>query len=119
MFVLSGALVGVVLFALDFKILFLTIICFVLIFLMISSCNSVVTSVFPLFMKARINSGKIAGLTNGFCYLGSALSSYVLGAIAENFGWTIVFYVILGVCAFVALIWMIYLLIKAKIKKQY
>lgn len=119
MFVLSGGLVGVVLFALDFKILFLTIICFVLIFLMISSCNSVVTSVFPLFMKARINSGKIAGLTNGFCYLGSALSSYVLGAIAENFGWTIVFYVILGVCAFVALIWMIYLLIKAKIKKQY
>lgn len=119
MFVLSGGLVGVVLLALDFKILLLTIICFVLIFLMISSCNSVVTSVFPLFMKARINSGKIAGLTNGFCYLGSALSSYVLGAIAENFGWTIVFYVILGVCAFVFIIWMIYLLIKAKIKKQY
>ncbi|MBR3804189.1 MAG: MFS transporter [Clostridia bacterium] len=119
MFVLSGGLVGVVLLALDFKILFLTIICFVLIFLMISSCNSVVTSVFPLFMKARINSGKIAGLTNGFCYLGSALSSYVLGAIAENFGWSIVFYVILGVCAFVFIIWMIYLLIKAKIKKQY
>jgi OPA family glycerol-3-phosphate transporter-like MFS transporter len=117
MFVLSGALVGVVLLALDFKILFLTIICFVLIFLMISSCNSVVTSVFPLFMKARINSGKIAGLTNGFCYLGSALSSYVLGAIAENFGWTIVFYVILGVCVFVAFVWLVYLLIKFKIKK--
>ncbi len=119
MFVLSGALVGVVLLALNYKILFLTIICFILIFLMISSCNSVVTSIFPLFMKARINSGKIAGLTNGFCYLGSALSSYVLGAIAEKFGWTVVFYVILAVCAFVAIVWSAYLIIKNHIKKTY
>lgn len=118
MFIISGALIGLVLFALDLKIIIITILCFILIFLLISSCNSVVTSVFPLFMKTRINSGKIAGITNGFCYLGSALSSYGLGAIAENGGWNAVFYVMLGVCCLVALIWFVYLIIKRRINKQ-
>ncbi len=118
MFIISGALIGLVLFALDLKIIIITILCFIIIFLLISSCNSVVTSVFPLFMKTRINSGKIAGLTNGFCYLGSALSSYGLGAIAEHGGWNTVFYVMLGVCCLVALIWCVYLIIKRRINKQ-
>ncbi len=118
MFIISGVLVGLVLFALKLKLIIITMLCFAIIFLAISSCNSVVTSVFPLFMKARVNSGKIAGLTNGFCYLGSALSSYVLGAIAETFSWNVVFYVILGVCVLVAIIWFVYLAVKSKIKRS-
>lgn len=118
MFITSGLLVVSVIFALEYKVIAITIFAFIIIFLAISSCNSVVTSVFPLFMKARVNSGKIAGITNGFCYLGSALSSYVLGAIAEVSGWMVVFYVILAICVFISIVWIVYLIIKNKIKSQ-
>ena len=62
-------------------------------------------------MKGKVNSGLIAGVLNGFCYVGSTLSTYGLGAIADTAGgWTAVFYTLFFVCVFVVLIYLIYTL---------
>ena len=81
-----------------------------------SSLNSLITSIYPLFMRGRVNSGKIAGILNGFCYLGSTLSSYGLGAIADNFGWTSVFFVLLGFSVLMLAVWGGYHLYKRSLK---
>jgi sugar phosphate permease len=52
----------------------------------------------------------MAGLLNGFCYVGSTVTSYGLGAIADRFGWAAVFYVLLGAATLAALIGILYLL---------
>lgn len=77
-----------------------------------SSLNSLLTSVFPLFMRGKINSGLFAGIINGFCYLGSTISAYGLGVIADNFGWTAVFWTLIGFCLIVVAVWIVYSLIK-------
>ncbi len=73
-----------------------------------SSLNSLTTSIFPLFMREQANSGFLAGMLNGFCYLGSTISSYGLGVVADNFGWNGVFFVLMGFCVLVLLIWIAY-----------
>lgn len=79
-----------------------------------SSLNSLITSIFPLFMREKVNSGLFAGILNGFCYLGSALSSYGLGVIADNFGWNGVFWCLLIFCVAVFAVWIGYVLYKKK-----
>ncbi len=66
--------------------------------LFMATCNSVITSMFPMFMKGKMNSGMLAGVLNGFCYVGSTLSSYGLGALADHFGWRSVFTVLTASC---------------------
>ena len=73
-----------------------------------SGLNNLITSLFPMFMRGRVNSGLFAGILNGFCYLGSTISSYGLGVIAENYGWIAVFQVLIGFCAAVAVVWCAY-----------
>lgn len=77
-----------------------------------SSLNSLITSIFPMFMRGKVNSGLCAGILNGFCYLGSTISSYGLGAIADNFGWISVFWVFVGYCSFLCLVWCVYIHLK-------
>jgi OPA family glycerol-3-phosphate transporter-like MFS transporter len=78
--------------------------------------NNIITSMVPLSLKAEGNSGKIAGILNGFCYLGSTISSYGLGLIAEKFDWMAVFVTLIGVGIFVITIGCIYI-IHNKIKR--
>ena len=80
-----------------------------------SSLNSLITSIFPLFMRGKVNSGLFAGVLNGFCYLGSAMSSYGLGAIADHLGWTAVFMVLMGFCSVMLIIWAIYACVKRRL----
>ena len=63
-------------------------------------------------MKSKINSGKIAGLLNGFCYLGSTIASYGLGVVRDRWDWNAVFYLLLGVCVLVCLLGAFYLTAK-------
>lgn len=80
--------------------------------LIASSSNNIITSIFPLSMKGKGNSGLIAGVLNGFCYLGSTISDYGLGAIKVATGnWLSVFYVLLGGCAIVITTAMVYTLV--------
>lgn len=83
------------------------ILCLSLVSLSTSAINNAVTSMFPLYHKAEINSGMAAGVLNGFCYIGSALSDYGLGLIADLSGWNAVFIVLCvasEVCVLIAII---------------
>lgn len=75
------------------------ILLFGLISLLMHGINNVVTSMAPLYLRDKINSGMLSGLLNGACYIGSAISAYGLGAYADAFGWTSTFYLMLGCCA--------------------
>jgi sugar phosphate permease len=58
----------------------------------------------PLYMRDKINSGMLAGTLDGFCYVGSAISTYGLGAVADRYDWNGVFYLLLLVCLFGVLV---------------
>ena len=86
--------------------------------ILIASLNNTVTSIFPLFMRGKVNSGLFAGIINGCCYVGSTLSAYGLGAIADHFGWTAVFWTLAGCCAVIFTLWLAYTLIKIVRKER-
>ena len=60
-----------------------------------SGVNNVITSIVPLYSRDKIDSGLMAGLLNTFCYIGSTLSTSLLGKIADTRGWNDVFICIL------------------------
>ena len=66
-----------------------------------------------LFIK-KINSGMIAGILNGFCYLGSTLSAYGLGLIADMGGWNLVFWLLFGLCVVAIILSVFYLALRLK-----
>ncbi|MBO7214862.1 MAG: MFS transporter, partial [Clostridia bacterium] len=119
MFAISSVLIVAVILGIKLDQFVITVLCFAIVYFLISSCNSVLTSIFPLFMKGKVNSGMIAGLINGFCYLGSAISSYALGAVADKTGWNFVFWLLFAVCCLVVVIYLVYFLIKLVLKKKY
>ena len=81
--------------------------------LLASSLNSLVTSIFPMFMRGKVDSGRAAGILDGFCYMGSTLSSYGLGALADRFGWNAVFWCMLGACVLLSALCLLHALIQA------
>ena len=94
----SGAtvLVLTVILLLSYDALAITVIAFALVACLMASINNIITSMIPLKMRDQIDSGRTAGLLNGFCYLGSTLSTYGLGYVAENSGWQSVLYTLLA-----------------------
>lgn len=72
--------------------------------LLMHAANSVITSMAPLYMRDKMDSGLLAGVLNGSCYVGSTISSYGLGVIADNSGWNAVFYLLFGLCLIPAII---------------
>lgn len=107
-FSVIAAFIGIIIGSLMLKAVSFTLIGLVAANFLASSLNSVVTSIFPLFMREQVNSGLIAGVINGACYVGSALSSYGLGEIADRFGWTTVFLVLLAFCLIAFIVWVGY-----------
>ncbi len=100
--------------------LIITLLGFTLVTFIVYSSNTLITSLFPMEMKGKINSGLIAGVLNGFCYVGSTLSTYGLGAIADAFtdkeakyyGWNEVFWTIFGICMVVSAAAIVYTCIR-------
>ena len=64
--------------------------------LLMHAVNSVVTAMTPLMLKGSTNSGRLAGILNACCYVGSAASSYTLGLLADASGWNAVMILLLG-----------------------
>ena len=79
-------------------------ICFGVIVCMMYGINNVETELAPLQMRRYADSGKMAGILNGFCYLGSTISSYGLGKIADIGGWQMVLNVLFAICIFMVII---------------
>lgn len=61
--------------------------------------NNIITSKYPLQLKNKKNVGVIAGVLNGLSYVGSTISSYGLGGIADKSGWNGVFKLFVILCA--------------------
>ncbi len=71
----------------------------------------------PNVYEKKINSGMFAEVLNGFCCLGGTISSYGLGIIADNFGWTSVFLFLMEFCALVCIIWCGYVFYRRILKE--
>ena len=117
LFVLISILIAIslILFAQNSDALFVlifVIVCFAFLACLLSSSNNVVTSIAPLYLRRKMNSGFTSGIINGCCYLGSTLASYLFGLIAENSGWNVVFIVALCICLIPVLYMVIYSVIK-------
>lgn len=106
-FLLATALVAAVLALLETKHWYLTLGVLALTSLLMSGANNIATSIIPLELRDKANSGFVAGMINGCCYVGSTLSQIGLALVAGNFGWESVFDVFLwaglGVVAICAL----------------
>ena len=95
------------------------IVLFGLIVLNMHAINNVVTSMVPLFMREKINSGLLAGILNGFCYVGSTISSYGLAKIVEaSNSWNTMFYFLIGGAIFCIIVGIVEYFISTKIDKN-
>ena len=109
-----------VLVTLSSKVWILPLLCFVVVACAMSGINNVITNIFPM-LYSKDNAGLIAGVLDGFCYLGSAITAFGMGSVADKYGWDIVFYILLSVCALMIVICLVYLIINKanqKSKKQ-
>ena len=96
LFSVASIFVGVILICLSTTFWGIVLAAFGLLSLLMSGANNVVTSILPLSVRDRANSGFVAGILNGCCYVGSTFSSVGLGAISDYYGeWTPVFNLLL------------------------
>ena len=61
--------------------------------------NNIIASKYPLQLKNKKNVGIVAGILNGLSYVGSTISSYGLGGVADGSGWNGVFRLFVILCA--------------------
>ena len=115
LFILGGLMILGNIWALTAKTLIPSFLFMVIATFIASGSNNFITSIFPLSMKDKINSGLIAGVLNGFCYLGSTLSDYGLGTIKVMTGnWYSVFYILLLCCGIICTLAAVLLITKIK-----
>lgn len=115
---IAGCIIAGVIAGLSLNQFIATVVGFAAVCLLVSSCNSVITSIFPMFMKGKINSGKMAGILNGCCYLGSTITSYGLGFMADRVGWYPVFWLLFAICIAVCVIACVYGVIKINLTRK-
>lgn len=108
--ILAGGLVLAIIGLISTGHLILTLICFGAVALLMHTCCSTLTGIAPMELKDKMDSGALAGIMNGSCYVGSVISSYALGIIADNFGWISVFYFLLILSLIPAVILLVKLL---------
>lgn len=95
LYVVTAVLCGGIMLFLHIHNIVFIMICFVLISAVMSMVNNVITSMYPLNRRHLLGSGFAAGLLNTFCYVGSTLTSYSLGAVSQKSGWNMVFVIML------------------------
>ncbi len=117
-FAVIAVILGIIIGSLMLKIVVFMLLGLITVNFLASSLNSLITGIFPLFMRGKVNSGLFAGVLNGFCYVGSALSSYGLGAIADNYGWVAVFYTLGSFCILTFIVWTGYFRYKKSISQM-
>lgn len=89
----------------------LVLVLFILVSMSMGVISNQMTVQAPLYMKRECGAGFLAGLLNGFCYVGSALSTYGFGIIADHSGWSGVFNLLLILACVSAALAVFYLLI--------
>lgn len=109
-FVVAIVVLGVMVACLSLNSWVITLVCFAIAALMMACINNCITSIVPLELRDMADSGAIAGITNTFCYLGSTISTYTLGAIVDRTGgWSGAFYFLIALCALALVLCAIYI----------
>lgn len=103
-FALACLMTIVVILLFDTSLWVVVLIALALTSLFMSGANNIVTSMIPLELKDKANSGFVGGILNGCCYVGSTLSSIVLGAMSDAYGWKPAFTLFLILCSAVVLV---------------
>jgi len=103
-YIVSSILCTGILISLKIRSIIIIMICFVCIACCMAMVNNVITSMFALDNRRVLNAGFAAGLLNTFCYIGSTVTSYALGAVSQSKGWNTVFIIMLCVCVAASLI---------------
>lgn len=81
--------------------LFGTVALFAVVSCVIAAVNNIITAAIPFRLRTVGRSGFFAGILNTFCYVGSTLTSFLLGALADSSGWNAV--ILLLMCALLGL----------------
>ena len=119
-FLFSGAAIciGLVILCLPTGLFGVTLGSFGIVACLMSGINNIITSMTPLYWKERVNSGLLAGVLNGFCYLGSTLSAYGLGTIADFGGWNKVFWLLFALCGMAVFVAICYCIANKRLAKN-
>lgn len=114
-YLMASVFIGLVILFLDLPIWIITLVCFIIVATSMSAVNNVITGIFPMTYSQTMNAGTMAGLLDGFCYVGSAITTYGLGSISDNIGgWDGIFYLLMGLCVLMVVICSVYSLIFKK-----
>lgn len=82
----------------------ITFACFIIISICCATLANITTSHLPLHYRDSFDTGRMAGIGQGFCYIGSTLSTYTLGYVADRGGWNSVFVMLSAVISVSAVI---------------
>ena len=117
LFFVAAVFIGLVILCMPTGWFVITLACLGGVSCLMAGVNNIITSMAPLYWKDKINSGLLAGVLNGFCYVGSTLSAYGLGVIADMGGWNSVFWLLFGLSFGAVCISIGYYIIKSTMKK--
>lgn len=117
-YIFSTLLCGGILLSLKLHSIVAIMVCFVCVACGMSMINNVITSMFALDYRRLLNAGFAAGLLNTFCYIGSTVTSYTLGAVSQARGWNAVFIIMLAVCVVAAVICLAGIISERKMKEK-
>ncbi|MBR5900518.1 MAG: MFS transporter [Clostridia bacterium] len=114
-----GEVVTVGLIALSFRVnMWLVLALLGLVNLFAQAICNLFTSILPLTMRDKVNSGLLSGLLNGCGYIGATISTYGLGYLQTlNIGWVSIF-IILTACAIIPVVTSVGIIIAQKIKRK-
>lgn len=98
LFAVSGLCVFAVRKLLNTNYYMPVIVLFGILSLLMNAVNNYCTSFFPLMMRESVNSGLLAGILNACGYVGSTVSAYCMGAVADKSGWNGVFVLLTILC---------------------
>ncbi len=98
LFLVSAVCIGLVILCMPTGWFVVTLGCFGVVSCVMAGVNNIITSMMPLYWKEKLNAGLTAGVLNGCCYVGSTISAYGLGLIADMGGWNLVFWLLFSLC---------------------
>jgi OPA family glycerol-3-phosphate transporter-like MFS transporter len=109
-FLITSALIMLIIFTLDVSAV--PVIIAMAFASMFTHCvNGLLTSIAPLYLRDKVNSGLSSGLFNCFCYVGSTISGYGLGSIAL-LGWGTMFWLLFALSTAGMVIAIVYYVIR-------
>lgn len=117
-YIISALLCTGILISLRIHSVVTIMICFIGVACGMAMINNVITSMFALDHRRLLNAGFAAGLLNTFCYVGSTVTSYTLGAVSQERGWNAVFIIMLTVCIVAAVICLAGMISEKKMKEK-